>query len=293
MVKRGYRSALNPMNYYRAYRFIKRARGRTYFRGRFNSRRPRSRRFNRRTTFNRRSFRRANCRRYFKPNQCGFWYTTDVGIQEMVIPASNVPGVNSTLRAVFYANNAAASALRPGQNENTIAIIVGDNVMDQSTRLTYASLYDAYRVRKIRMVYWLKDTDQFTEANYQTVRVIKAYDPDALGRTFATEGDYTKILKKRQFFMKPNQRYKTTLRPDYGIVTGRTGTTASVTNSIYGAPQKWQDIAVFGTRDTSGVCNNAWQMYIDGNPEQKIAVQIQYYIEFKGRRNNQTYGNAP
>ncbi len=239
-----------------------------------------------------RSRSKRGLRNYATVNGCGFWYIYDAGIQEFTIPQPQAQG-NAVGKVVFYADPRGGTAIvQDGQN---FAIRIGDNTMDGGVRLSYQSLYDAYRIRKVRMRFWLKDTDQFTEASYQTVRCIKAYDPDALGRPFEREGDYTGIAKKRFFFMKPNRQYKMSIVPEYGILRGSSTQNDQATSSVYDKKRPtWQDVRNFASTTAAPyACKNAWQLYIDANANQKISVQLEYFIEFKGKRNNQTYGPVP
>ena len=88
--------------------------------------------------------------------------------------------------------------------------MIGTMVSELST------LYDEYKIKHVTMTMWLAEPDQFTEANYKTVRVVKSYDTDAEDRHYATESDHYKVSKWHEFFMLPNKKYLFRLSPKWG-----------------------------------------------------------------------------
>lgn len=132
------------------------------------------------------------------------------------------------------------------------------------------------------MTMWLKNTDEWTEANYETVRVISVYDNIQNARFFDEEKHFYQAQNSKEFFMKPNQKYTFKLYPKWaGIMDPG--------NTLVKGKNHWIDADKFNTLNSLSHSLNGYQLYINGNNQQKITFRVNATYTFMGLHRGNPY----
>lgn len=253
-LKRKYQYTGSPSDYYKAYKFIKKARY-----GKFKPRRAaiyrpyiakrRTRQTGRRSRF-----------RYLAQKKVHHRFSQGP-IQTLTFDAQG------EYKGLLYANPAEMVAQWPSaDNLNSTAVI-----------------YDQFQIVKITWAFWLSDTANFTVANKDgIISIYDCYDQDANGRTLGGFVDMLKMAGHKQRFMKPYQKVLLSVYPRWGnYLTTPNGP------SVDYKQKPWFDAANLKMDHTA---MNGRHIYIKGGAAaQTISYQCSIHYKFRGLRQGQSY----
>ncbi len=251
--KRKYQFSNSFGDYYKAAKFIKRARY-----GKFSKRRRAGRPYKRSTRTNRRRSTRAKF--MYLANKKVYHRFTQGPIQTLTF------NTDGEYKGLLYANPAELVSQWPS----------ADN-LDPST-----VLYDQYKIAKVTWAFWLSDTANFTVANKDgIITLYDAYDADSNGRTVAGFNDMLKLAGHKQRFMMPYKKVILSVFPKWGNRLTPAGALVDYKN------HPWWDVTQMKL-DASSI--NGRHIYVKGGAAaQTMSYQVSIHYKFKGLRQGQIY----
>ncbi len=251
-LKRKYQFSNSPVDYYKAARFIKKARW-----GKFKPRRA-ARPFIRRSRY---TSRRGRNKFRIIANKKVFNRYTQGPVQTLTFDA------NGEYKGLLYINPAELVSQWPS----------ADN-MDP-----YTVMYDQFKIAKVTWAFWLSDTANFTVANKDgIISLYDSYDPDANGRSVGGFSDMLKMAGHKQRFMMPYKKVLLAVFPKWGNKL----TTANSPQVEY-KNNPWFDAS---NLKVDHVCMNGRQIFIKGGAAaQTISYQCSIHYKFRGLRQGQSY----
>lgn len=156
-----------------------------------------------------------------------------------------------------------------------------------------ASLRGIYEEVKIKSRTWtfnIKESDAFTENNYQQVEVVQTYDPDAEGRSLATINDFYTARRHKRKFMRYGQAIKKKLFPKFSLQSTGSGISPSTNLPVvHDQKQEWVESAALGSSQFAKTSRNAHHLFFTGSPNTVIRQTISTKYQFRKEKRFQQY----
>ncbi len=188
--------------------------------------------------------------------------------------------------------------LNPRNTNNSRQFNITDLVIDDIG--SKVKQWDSYKYKRCEMEFWLTNTDEFTKASYETVRLMTASDSDCFGRIFSTKASFNEVKNMKEKFLVPNRKYRVSFVPKWSPTFGLWGNgTATLDQhqqfTSTSNRNAWLDVAILNRPESDHipVSANGVQLYFDGNSGQSLSYRYKLTVQFKGRRNGQTYQDIP
>lgn len=251
-LKRKYQFTNSPSDYYKAYKFIKKARY-----GKFRKIRRVGRPYRR----TRQTGRRSRTKFLYLAHKKVYHRYTQGPVQTLTFNAQG------EYKGLLYANPSELVSQWPS----------ADN-LDAS-----AVLYDQFQIAKVTWAFWLSDTANFTVANKDgIITLYDCFDQDANGRSVGGFPDMIKMAGHKQRFLKPYSKVILSVYPKWGNRL----TTVNAPQVDY-KNHPWWDSANL-KYDINSM--NGRHIYIKGGAaSQTISYQCSIHYKFRGLRQGQTY----
>ena len=154
----------------------------------------------------------------------------------------------------------------------------------------YASVFDQYRILWVKFTCIPQESDVYVKEGAKPTDVMRAYDPNAYGRSFNDTNDFLVNPATRTYTARPWAPIAFFLRPRWSSVIGDLGTQTKASSSTLGTSRKlkylWFDI---NNTPNDIACANAVQFAIRGNEGDQYRWVKTFKIQFRGMRNGTSY----